>query len=63
MGLNFFKLGCMSSKSPVNLLLSETINFLTKLHKTYIFGCPRKFHHRVMYIAPSSACLPYFIEL
>ena len=34
--------------------LSETINFLRKLHKTNIFGLPRKFYHRVMYIAPSS---------
>ena len=36
------------------LLLSETINFLRKLHKANISGCPRKFYHRVMYIAPSS---------
>ena len=32
------------------ILLSETINILRKLHKTN----PRKFYHRVMYIAPSS---------
>ena len=36
------------------IFLSETINFLRKLHKTNILGCPRKFYHRVMYIAPSS---------
>ena len=35
--------------------MSETINFLRKLHKTNIFGMPPKIlYHRVMYIAPSS---------
>ena len=36
------------------IALSETINILRKLHETNISGCPRKFYHRVMYIAPSS---------
>ena len=36
------------------IVFSETINILRKLHKNNIFGMPRKFYHRVMYIAPSS---------
>ena len=36
------------------IFLSETINFLRKVHKTNIFGMPPKFYHRVMYIASSS---------
>ena len=39
------------------MVLSETINILRKLPpKNYILfsGCPRKFHHRFMYIVPSS---------
>ena len=38
------------------IFLSETINFLRKLQsiKLTFSGCPRKFYHRVMYIAPSS---------
>ena len=36
------------------IILSETINILRKLHKTNISRCPRKFYHRVVYIAPSS---------
>ena len=36
------------------IFLSETINFLRKLHKTNFFGMPLQFYHRVMYIAPSS---------
>ena len=37
------------------ILLSETIHFLRKLHKTNIFGMPTKIlYHRVMYRAPSS---------
>ena len=38
----------------LSIFLSETNNFLRKLHKKNIFGMPRKFYHRVMYIAPSS---------
>ena len=37
------------------IVFSETINILSKLHiKLTFLGCPRKFYHRVMYIAPSS---------
>ena len=38
------------------IFLSETINFLRKLHKSLkltFLGCPPKFYHSVMYIAPS----------
>ena len=35
------------------IFLSETIKFLRKLHRTNIFGMPRKFYHRLEYIAPS----------
>ena len=38
-------------------ILSETVNILRKLancKKITFSGCPRKFYHRVMYIAPSS---------
>ena len=51
---------CMSSKSPVNLL-SATLNFLRKLHKTNIFGMPPKIQP-YSYIH-SSLYWPYFIEL
>ena len=36
------------------IVLSETINIFRNLHKTNILGCPWKFYHRVVYIAPSS---------
>ena len=36
------------------IFLSETFNFLRKLHKTNTFGLPKKTYHRVMYIATSS---------
>ena len=36
------------------IFLPESINFLRKLHKATISGCPPKFFHRVMHIAPSS---------
>ena len=40
----------------LKIILSETINILRKLKKKKLtfLGCPRKFYHRVMYIAPSS---------
>ena len=41
--------------------LPETINILRKLQENKISGCPRKFYHRFMYIAPSSGeLLPNF---
>ena len=43
--------------------LSETINFLRKLHKTNISGMPPKFYHRVMYIAPSSGHISFNFNL
>ena len=36
------------------IFLSETINFLRNCIKLTFLGCPRKFYHRGMYIAPSS---------
>ena len=38
------------------IILSETISILRKLQqkKLTFLGCPRKFYHRFMYIAPSS---------
>ena len=36
------------------IILSETINILRKVQKLTFSGCPRKFYHRVMHIAPST---------
>ena len=36
------------------IILSETINILRKLQKITFSGCPPKFYHILMYIAPSS---------
>ena len=44
------------------IILSETIDFLRKLHKT-LLGCPRKFYHRVMYIAPSSGHISLYVNM
>ena len=39
----------------IYIFLSETINFLRKLHKTNIFGMPPKIlPYRIMYISPSN---------
>ena len=51
-----------SSKSPVKIILSKT-NILRELHKTNISGCPPKFYHGVMYIAPSSGHILLNINL
>ena len=39
------------------IFLSETINFLRKLHKTNISGCPRKFYHRVAIFHWTLTCI------
>ena len=44
----------MSSKRPVNLFVWNHQFFWENCIKLTFSGCPRKFYHRVMYIAPSS---------
>ena len=52
----------MSSKSLVNCFVGNHQNF-EKLHKTNIFGMPKKSLHRVMYIAPSSGHILFNLNL
>ena len=46
---------CTNSKSPVNLFVwIKPSNFWENCIELIFSGCPPKFYHRVMYIAPSS---------
>ena len=50
----------MSSKTKLCEPFCLKLNFLRKLHIKLTFsGCPRKFYHRVMYIAPSSGHISF----